>query len=150
VPAAVAVLDLEATVAAELAAYRPELEQLVRERQCGGGGVAAQSCRAPALGVVGECSTGEASHTGETIGDPFDEAKGSSGRTERRRQEARQKRRRHFMSEVGEEACAADTDNTASEPGLVTTVIDGCSLCGQLRERNRLDASLARAKVTRE
>jgi hypothetical protein len=32
VPAAVAVLDLEATIAAELAAHRPELEQLVRER----------------------------------------------------------------------------------------------------------------------
>ena len=30
--AAVAVLDLEATTAAELAAHRPELEQLVRER----------------------------------------------------------------------------------------------------------------------
>ncbi len=31
-PAAVAALDLEATIAAELAAHRPELEQLVRQR----------------------------------------------------------------------------------------------------------------------
>ena len=87
-----------------------------QRREDGGRGVAADRASPAPLGVVGKRAAGEACDTGAAVGDPLDQPERTRGRAERRRQEAREKRRRDLVPDVGEETRASDAGDTAGQP----------------------------------
>ena len=89
----------------------------ISRRQHGGGRVAADRHRPTAVGIIGERPATEAGHAGQAVGDALDQAQRRRGRTERRREQARQQRRWHLVPDIGEQARRPDPSNTRRQPG---------------------------------
>src|SRR5438876_2532826 len=88
-----------------------------RRRRQGGEGIAKNGEWLAALQAVGEMARGKLCEAGESVGNAFDGAK-----PRRACADGREKRGQHggggFVAPVAEQACEADAENGAVEPGL--------------------------------
>src|SRR5438132_13433782 len=89
-----------------------------RRRRKSGEGIAKNGEWLAALQAIGEMAGGEFSEAGESVGDAFNRAK-----PRRACANGREKRGQHsgagFVAPVAEQACGADAENGAVEPGVL-------------------------------